>query len=220
MIFAQGLLDFGMSETVLHIIRIIASVGGAIVGWFVCDPLTRLAYRLSFRGTTPGVLLFGAKLTGAAGLALLVYFYLPLGGGGGFGWGPGQGGGPGKGTGAGSDKPADPASKDAKDRTGVTPLVKDTTHKGTLESMEIEIISRDRFIDKEKEDRFYLLRGAEPAKSFNELDAYLKENGTKLEVTPVLTRDSIPDNEKAQPLAQLLALTKKYKIKTLQTKGP
>jgi hypothetical protein len=220
MIFAQGLLDFGMSETVLHIVRIIASVGGAVVGWFVCDPVTRLTYRLSFRGATPGAVLVGAKLTGATTLSLLVYFFLPLGGGGGFGWGPGQGGGPGKGPGPGGDKVVDANTKDAKETKDAKSPEKDKTPKKTLESIEIEIISRDRFIDNEKEDRFYLLNRAAPAKSLSELEDYFKKNGTKIEVTPVLTPASIGVGQEDNPLSQLLKLTKNYNVKTLQTKGP
>lgn len=223
MIFAQGLLDFGLSETVLHIVRIIASVGGAVLGWFVCDPVTRLLYRLSFRGATPGSILLGAKVTGAATLSLLIYFFMPLGGGGGgLGWGPGLGGGPGKGAGQGGDQAAvsDGASKDAKDAKPPAKDKADTTPKATLESVEIEIISRDRFNYEDGKDRFYLLKRAEPAISLTELEHYFKTNRTKIEVTPVLTRMSIPDGEKDQPLGQLLALTKKYNVKTLQTKGP
>ena len=39
--FAQSFFDFGLSETALQIVKIIGAVGGAIVGWFVTDPLTR-----------------------------------------------------------------------------------------------------------------------------------------------------------------------------------
>jgi hypothetical protein len=223
MMFAQGLLDLGLSETVLHIIRIIASVAGAVVGWFACDLLTRGLYRLSFRGATPGSLLFIAKVTGAGALSLLVYFFLPLGGGGaGFGWGPGLGGGPGKGAGQGGDKAAvsDGASKDGKDAKPPAKEKIDPSSKATLESIQIEIISRDRFNYEDGKDRFYLLKREDPAISLIELEDYFKKNGTKIEITPVLTRLSIPDGEKDMPLHQLLELRKKYNVKTLQTKGP
>ena len=36
------MFDFGLSATALFIVKIIGAVGGALVGWFVSDPLTRL----------------------------------------------------------------------------------------------------------------------------------------------------------------------------------
>ena len=103
MIFAQ-MGDFGMTEGVLHVLRIIAAVGGAVIGWFLFDPLTRLGYRLWYRTPVPGAVLFTSKGSAAAILATLVYVFMPLGGGGGLGWGPGKGGSPGKGPGQGGDK--------------------------------------------------------------------------------------------------------------------
>ena len=214
MMFAQGLLDFGWTETVLHIVRIIAAVGGAIVGWFACDPLTRLTYRLSFKGATPGSLLLVTKFTGAATLALLIYFFLPLGGGGGFGWGPGQGGGPGKGQGAsGAEVASDTTSKNGK----TAPKKKTDANPKTLERIEIVIISLHAF--KKGGNDFYLLNGAKPALSLSQLEDYFKTH-QKIEVTPVQTADSIEDVPGGTPLGDLLDLTNQYGIKTLQTKRP
>jgi hypothetical protein len=92
------MLEYGQ-DWLFFFIRIIATVGGAIVGWFVCDPLTRLGYRLTNKGPTPPVLLFIMKAMGAVLLALAIYAWMPLGGGGGLGQGPGKGGLPGKGPG-------------------------------------------------------------------------------------------------------------------------
>src|SRR5438552_11875257 len=99
MIFTDGFFQLSLPPAIIEIIRIIVTVVGAVVGWFVCDPLTRVLYRLSFRGATPGSILIGAKFTGAATASLLIYFLLPLsfgGGSGGLG-GPGGSGGPGNG---------------------------------------------------------------------------------------------------------------------------
>jgi hypothetical protein len=216
--FAQGFLDFGLTEGVLFIVRIIATVGGAVAGWFVCDPLTRLLYRASFRGATPGAILFSAKTTGAVTASLLIWFFMPLGGGGGgLGWGPGLGGGPGKGAGPGGDKVAangkDKPGKDAKDN-------KDTTLKSIpqREPVEIEILGGPRF----KEDgveRYYLLRlkSPEPPRSLAELEEYFKENHAKLLITIVHTDDTAVLNTDEGPTRKLRKLANKYEI---PTQGP
>lgn len=219
MIFAQGLFDLGLSDTLLHLVKIIAAVGGAVVGWFVCDPLTRIGYRLSFKGPTPGSLLLLCKFTGAAALSIAAYILVSIGGGGGFGFGPGPGGLPGKGPGQGGDKgmPSN-GVKDAK------PGAKDKVDAGkknaaTIEPIEIEIISIKRRADIDNE-RFYLLKRAEPALTAAELEDYFKKNHARIEVTPVRTHESIGDMDEDNPLRRLIALTEKYKVKTLRTKGP
>lgn len=219
MMFAQSFLDYGFSDSILHIVRIIAAVGGAVVGWFGCDPLTRLGYRLSYKGATPMPLLFVTKSAGAAILSILVYFYLPLGGGGGLGFGPGAGGSPGKGPGQGGDKGL--AATDGKD---AKPPVKDKADvdgksSKAIETIEIEIINVKRFEDVENE-RYYLLRRKEPAVPLGKVEELFKKNAVRIEVAPILTRDSIGVSQDDNPLSQLLELTKKYKVKTLQTKGP
>lgn len=218
MIFAQSLFDFGLQEGMLSIVRAIAAIGGAIVGWFAGDLLTRLLYRISFKGATPGSLLLVAKLGTAATLAALIWAFLPIGGGGGLGWGPGKGGQPGKGSGDGGGKgtgatnavKTDVATKDEK---------KSPVGSIKLEAIEIEIIDAKRYQDDGKE-RVFLVKRTEPAFDEAGLDDYLKTNHTKIEVTPVLTRNSIGIGRDDNPLSKLLALTKKYNVKTLQTKTP
>jgi hypothetical protein len=216
MILADGLFDFGLQEGLLHIVRIIATIGGAIVGWFVCDPLTRLLYRISFRGATPGPLLLLAKIAGAATLSLLIYFFMPLGGGGGgLGWGPGMGGGPGKGAGSGGDKSgSNDSSKDPKS------IDKDKTNPNkqipqSLEPVEIEIISVKLYAD---DERFYLLKRAAPAISLEDMESYFKKEATKIELVPILTGQSFDPTQPDNPLSRLLKLAADYKVKTLQTK--
>jgi hypothetical protein len=212
----MGFPDFGLSEYMLGLVRIIATVGGAVVGWFGSDPLTRVVYRLLYRAATPGVLLFTMKGMGATTLALLMWF-LPFGGGGGLGWGPGSGGLPGKGPGQGGAKAA-PITKD-----GTTPKDEATPDpaKSTqpLQPIEIEIISGKRFEDDGK-DRYFVVDHKYPALSHDELDDYLKKNHAKIEVTPVLTKESIGVGRENSPLSQLLVLTKKHTVKTLTTKTP
>ena len=209
-----SLPDFGLSEYMLGIVRIIAMIGGAVVGWFVCDPLTRLAYRLWYRAATPWLLLVFTKGTAAATMALLLYLVPLGGGGGGLGFGPGMGGSPGKGAGQG-----DKAIAAAKDSKTDDKKSDDPKKDRTLESVEIEIIGVKRFQDDGK-DRFFIVNHAEPALSHDELDIYLQKNHAKIEVTPVLTNDSIGVDRDNSPLSQLLALTKKHAVKTLTPKTP
>ena len=218
MMFAQGFFDFGVSENVLQIVKIIGAVGGAVIGWFVSDPLTRLLYRVSFKGATPTSVLLFFKFTGATGLALLIYISIQLGSGGGFGFGPGQGGNPGKGKGQGGDKGvAATDGKDkqpAKDKTDV-----DVKTAKSIETIEIEIISLKRLDDVDN-GRHFLLRRKEPAVTLGQVEELFKKGPGKIEVVPVLTRDSIGSTAEDSPLHQLLELTKKYKVRTMQTKGP
>lgn len=210
----MGFLDFGLPEYLLGIVRIIATIGGAVVGWFGGGWLTRLGYWLWYRAATPGVLLFTLKGIAATSLALFMYFMPFGGGGGGFGWGPGSGGLPGKGPGQGGDKSA-PTTKTNQDHAK-TESAKSTQ---PLQPVEIEIIAGKLFQDDGK-DRFFVVDHTYPALSPEELDDYLKKNHAKIEVTPVLTSESIGVGREKSPHSQLLALTKKNAVKTLTTKTP
>jgi hypothetical protein len=213
----MGFPDFGLPEYLLGIVRIIATIGGAVVGWFLCDPLTRLTYRLLYHAAAPGALLFVMKGIGATTLALLMYFMPFGGGGGGLGWGPGMGGLPGKGPGQGGDKIV-PIAKDAK-TAQEEKKSDDAKSSQALQPIDIEIISGTRFQDDGK-DRYFLVDHKDPALSREELDDYLKRNHAKIEVTPVLTKESLGVGRDNSPLSQLLALTKKHAVKTLTTKTP
>jgi hypothetical protein len=211
MMFAQSLLDFTLGDGVLGIVRIIAAVGGAVVGWFVCDPLTRVIYRLSFRNATPAALLFGVKSAGAVTMSLLIYFFIPLGGGGGgFGFGPGAGGTPGKGQGEGGDKVANEKTKDGKTTTD------DKNAKSPqLEMVQVQIIFRK---DYKEDEKFYLLKGFDGPITAAELETYFKDNATKIEVVPVLLPDSIGRGKKDNPYDKLLELADKYHIRKVTKK--
>ncbi len=217
MLFGQGLFDFGLSEGVLHIVRIIASVGGAVVGWFVCDPLTRLLYRVSFRGATPGSLLLGTKLGGAVTLSLLIYFFMPLGGGGGFGFGPGPGGLPGKGHGEGgsASNGIPKTRKDAKDKKDAktTEAPNSSEH---VETVEIEILGGDRVQNK----RYYLIKGSAAPFTDDELKRYFEKNHGKIKVIPVLTDESVGLDRDNNPLIKLKKLADDCKIERLPLKTP
>jgi hypothetical protein len=94
--------QLGLPEAALGVLRVIAAIGGAFVGWLMSDPAARGAYWLAAHKPIPGWSLPWIKLASAAALGLLVYFFIPLGGGpGGWGYGPGTGGGAGQGAGVG-----------------------------------------------------------------------------------------------------------------------
>src|SRR5437660_7828122 len=219
MMFAQSFFDLGLTESLLHIVKIIAAVGGAVVGWFVCDPLTRVAYRLSFKGATPASVLLLSKFTGAAALSIAAYFLVSFGSGG-LGFGPGPGGLPGKGPGQGGDKGLI-ANSDGKNGKSPTKDKVDPVKKNpyAMEPIEIEIINNKRLDDIDNE-RFFLLQRAEPPLTSGQLEDYFKKNHAKIEVTPVLVAASIGEMDEDNPLSRLIALAKKYNVKTLQTKRP
>ena len=208
--------DFGVTESVLYVVRIIAAVGGAVVGWFLFDPLTRLCYRSVYRAPTPGPILFTTKGSAAAIFAVIVYVFIPLGGGGGLGWGPGKGGSPGKGPGQGGDKVVkDGPSKDGtvvgkdKDKTD-TPKTPDK-----LEQVQIEILGGKRFEDDGK-DRFYLIERKKPAVALEEVDAYLKKHEGKIIVVAVLTKDTgIELDLIGSPLDRLRKRAAEHNVKVL-----
>jgi hypothetical protein len=208
----MNIFGYDLQEGVVFIIHIIATIGGAVVGWFVCDPLTRAAYRLSFRAATPGTVLFCGKTVGGAMLALAVWIFMPDGSGGGPGFGPGLGGLPSKGgdnSVAGDPaKNPNPDLKNKSDPKDKSPQI--------LEPVEIEIIGASlykKLFDDDGKERWYFIK--QKACTLSELDDYLKANHSKIEVTPVLRKDSISLGRQ-----ELLDLTKKYNVKTLQRKEP
>ena len=204
--------DLGFSEPLLFFLRIIATVGAAVVGWFLSDPLTRGLYWLVRRATVPALLLFSSKSLGAITLAVLTFIAMQFvnfgGGGGGWGLGPGAGGLPGKGPGQGGGD-AVPNTKDNK--------TKPDSQKGSraLEPIEIEIISDKLYKNDEK---YFLVQRKEPAFSRSELDDYLKKNKDKIEVIPILTGRSIGIGGEDSPLSQLQGLTEKHNVRTMQPK--
>lgn len=214
--FAQSILDFSVSDGIYFFVRVIATVGGAVVGWFATDPLTRMVYRLSFKGVTPMYVLLIAKIAGAATLALLIWFFLPLGGGGGLGWGAGPGGSPGKGPGQGGNKGpgTEPNTKDGKDTKNAKDPKGDTTPKVEphREPVKVEILGGPRFKN-DGEERFYLvLRKDESARSLKELEEYLKKNPPSL-IEIIHTDDTFVVNTDEDPTRRLRKLG-------IPTKGP
>jgi hypothetical protein len=205
--FAQSYFDFGLSEGIFFFVRVIATVGGAIVGWFAADPLTRVAYRLSFKGATPTAVLLCSKLTGAATLALLIWFLITLGGGGGgLGWGQGLGGGPGKGPGPGGSKGAGTDSNTkGNNATNDSNGAKTPKAEPQRERVKIEILGGPRFKN-DGHERYYLVLGKnEPARSLKELDEYLKKRPPSL-IEIIHTEDTFVVNTDEDPTRRLQSL--------------
>jgi hypothetical protein len=208
-----GQFDLGLSPAVVNIVKIIGAVGGAVVGWVVFDPLTRLIYRLSVKKPTPPPVVFLGKAVGAGTLAAVLYFTISLGGGGGLGLGPGQGGLPGKGPGKGGEIVADGKSKDGKQKDkSETPKVN-----GKLETVSIEILGGKRFEDDGK-DRFYLVERKKPAVNIDDVDDYFKKNAGKITVIAVVTKDTAIELDLiGSPLDNLRKRAAQHNIKVLMS---
>lgn len=181
--------QLSLTEPLFWVLRFIAGVGGAFLGWFLTDPLTRLTYRLIARQPVPGWVLPWTKMAGAATLGLLVFFFIPLGeGGGGLGWGPGPGGGPSKGKGASGDGGTD---KDGTKKPPTTDTrARDATdsQKTMREVVAIELLGGPRYPGGGK---YYLLDRREPPRTLDEIEAYLKRRKGHIEVHLVLTEQSV-----------------------------
>jgi hypothetical protein len=204
----MNIFGYDLQEGVVFIIHIIATIGGAVVGWFVCDPLTRAAYWLARRAATPGALLFCTKSVGGAALATAVWFLMPNGDGKGPGPGPG-GGFPSKGTGGGKPGAADPAKNPKADVNDKSEAKEKSAQK--LEPVEIEIIGEKlykKLLDDDGMERWYVIK--QQAYSLSQLEDYFKANHSKIEVTRVMKKDSISFGRQ-----ELLDLRKKYNVKML-----
>jgi hypothetical protein len=208
----EPLALFAHLDVVAHVywgIRIMAGLVAALIGWYACGPLTRLLYRLSFHRPVPGWLLPWGKLSGAASVGLLTYFFLPLGGGGGLGWGPGLGGGPGKGPGEGDG--TNPVTiAQAKQEAPVRPRPKKAA---TV--IEIEILGGMNYPG---EGRYYLLNRIGPPRSLNDIQDLLRKSEDKIEVDIILTENSVPREHGA--VVRLRGLLDADRIPTRLTEAP
>ena len=218
-LFALSLLDPDLSNTVFNIVRVIASVGGAVIGWFAADPLTRGVYRVSKGGATPGTLLLGAKLSGAAALAAVVYFSISFGTGRGPGFGPGSGGLPGSGKGEGGDKVIANANpkNEQNPKNAKTPNDPKTPPK--LEIVEIEILGGNRLKDA-KDKHYYLVKGLANPFDDEGLKAYFQKNLGKIKIVPVLTDGTTGLARPNDALAKLEKLADDCKIERVPHKSP
>jgi hypothetical protein len=208
------MFEYGQ-DGLFFLVRIIATIGGAVVGWFVCDPLTRLVYRLLYREATPAILLFSFKTIGAISLALAIYFLMVLGGGGGLGQGPGKGGLPGKGPGkiGAKDGAADSPKKDDKPVRDpkIDNSIADPKKIPVREIVLIEVIGGERFPTDGK-DRYYLLKKADQPVALTDLEDYFKQHAHKLEIKILHTDNSTVINTDMDPTRRLQKLASKYDL--------
>jgi len=181
--------------------RVIAGLGGAIIGYFLAGPVVRLLYRGAFHQPAPREAIFAGKLCGAGLVGVLFFFLVGLGGH--FGFGPG-GGGDGNGTGNGghgsSEKKGGDSQTDDK-KSDVSPKVRQV--------LEIELLGGERY---KGEERFYLLHRKEPAATLKEVQKYFQEN-KDLEVHIILrTAPEMSVSESTGTVIRLRKLADKYGI--------
>ena len=108
------------------VLKVLATVGGAILGWYVTPPVVRLLVRVAVHKPAPQLFVTISRLMGALVVASIVWAIWSFGFGDGWGFGPGGGSGPGLGPGSGATqaakngepKDATAQGKDAKEKEG------------------------------------------------------------------------------------------------------
>lgn len=188
----------------LMIVRLIAAVGGFVVGYMISGPLWRLVWRLAARKPVPGGLLPVLKTCTGLVVAALLYTLVGFGGGGGWGWGPGGGGGFGPGgTGAGDGKagPSGPAGDGKGKGTGAT--VKTPGR----EIFEVEMLGGARYLG---DGKFYLINRTSPPVALDEIETAFKARPDKLELHIHYVPDSV--GQRTGPAERLRDLASKYQI--------
>jgi hypothetical protein len=90
-----------MLQIVSFALKVMATIGGGILGWYVTPPVVRLLVRLAVHKPAPKAIVTVSRLMGALLVAALVWSIWSWGFGDGWGFGPGPGSGPGLGPGGG-----------------------------------------------------------------------------------------------------------------------
>jgi hypothetical protein len=191
------------------IVRMIAAVGGFVVGYMASGPFWRLFWRGVFRKPIPPGLLPWVKFCTGLVLAAILYTLVHLGGGGGLGWGGGTGDGigPGKGTGkdtgAGKDGPSVSDTKDKSKRL--------STNNPGREILEVELLGPKRYPGALK---FYLLDRKDPPIDLAALEEIFKTRTEKIELHVIYTMDSVDRGHGAAE--RLRAKAEAYRIPLVQ----
>ena len=180
--------------------KVIAGLGGAIIGYFLAGPVVRLLYRGAFHRPAPSGAIFAGKLCGAGLVGVLFFFLVGLGG----RWfGPG-GGGNGNGTGNGGH-----SSSEKKGGDGQADDKKSDDSPKLRQILEIELLGGKRY---KGEGRFYLLHRKEPAATLKEVQKYFQEN-KDLEVHIILrTAPEMSVSQSTGTVIRLRELADKYGI--------
>jgi len=194
--------DAAVSDYLLWAFKVIAALGGAVVGWFLAGPVVRLLCRGAFHRPASSGTVFAGKICGAGLVGFLFFFLVGLGGN--FGFGPG-GGGRGNGSGNGGYAAADKKTDDkqaADKKNGASPNRK---------ILEIELLGGNRY---KGDERFFLLHRKEPARTLKEVEIHFQENNN-LEVHIIIrTAPEMSVSESSPTVSRLRKLADKYKLPT------
>jgi hypothetical protein len=181
--------------------RVIAALGGAIIGYFLAGPVVRLLYRGAFHRPAPGSAIFAGKICGAGLVGALFFFLVGLGGN--FGFGPG-GGGQGNGTGNGGNNGS--THKKGGDQENNK---KNDPSPEVRQVLEIELLGGERY---KGDQRFFLLKRREPAVTFKEVEQYFQDN-KNLEVHIIIrTAPEMSVSENSPTVRRLRTLAGKFGI--------
>lgn len=169
MSFFQGIGDWSQ-----FIIRLIAAVGGFVVGYLVSGPAWRVVWRVAFRQPVkPGQLPWLKVCTGLV-IGTLLYTLVHLGAG---GWGWGGGGGSGTGSGVGDGKGSGKSGGDG-DSTTKKGGPASTKNPGR-EIVVVELLGGTRYLG---DGKYYLLDRKEPAVTIETVRDAFKKQPEKIEL--------------------------------------
>ncbi len=169
-----ALIDLGIQDIVLYMLRILAVVVAGIAGWYIGGPVSSLIFRLlSSRRPVPQTVKVVGRLLGAILLGFLAWF-LTLGFGSG---GGGSGDGKGSNTGPGTKK------NDVKD-IKVTKIVNE---------IEIRLVDADKY--QEGTTKYYTIGDTDKAVTLGDVVKYLQRHESpkrRKKVSIVIRKQSIP----------------------------
>ena len=178
------------TEQVFFVIRIIAAIGGVVVGHFLSGPLLRVLWWFVFRRSIPPRLLPWAKSATGLGLGALLYFFVPLGGTGGWGFGGAGGGGSGSGSGNGTGGGPSVDAKSIKPPVVAKDSANIATNAvtATRAVIVVELIGGERYLG---DGKYYLLDRKDPPIAISQVEETLKKSPAKTELHIVFTGDGV-----------------------------
>ena len=185
------LLGVSVLEVVSFALKVVATIGGAIVGWYLTPPVVKVLVRLAVHKPAPKPLVTVSRLMGALIVALVVWMIWSFGFGEGWGFGPGPGGSPGLGAGSGgTGKQQAGKDNEQKDKTA---REKDDKKSGPAPPETLTVRMRGG-VGVEKQ--FYLVDNK--PRTLDEVRQILKkERGHLKTVEIVIDDDSVPDGHPA-----------------------
>jgi hypothetical protein len=207
-------IDFltDISSTGLLIIKLVAAVGGFVVGYFVSGPFWRLFWRGAMRKPIPPALLPWMKFCTGLVFAALLYSAVHFGGG---GWGFGGPGGGGSGVGGGTGDGKGDGKSGGK---GETTTPGDPGKKGPAttpparEILVVELLGGNRYPG---DGKYYLIDRKEPPVTLAAIDEMFKKRGAKIELHIHYAADSVGQRHAAAE--RLRDAAQKYGILLVET---